>query len=334
MFHFPYNRNGGAVSLSTFSGYPRGWFVVAFSDEIPVAQATPMRYFGQDLVAFRGEDGQVRVLEAYCAHMGASLAHGGKIEGCTIRCPFHGWRYDGSGACVEIPYAKKIPPKAHQRSWPVQERNGVVMIHHDPAGNAPDFEIPVLAEYGTAEWLPWACSRYQIKTHPREIVDNLADRAHFAFVHNTAIDEFSFEVDGHTATQHTRGRAFLASGGVDNFSSSTTYHGPGYLLMRMAGALQNYMLLAHTPIDENNLDLRMAVTIKVVGGNREKTEGYTRLYLDNLKKGFEDDIKIWENKIYREPALLCDGDGPIGRLRKWYRQFYVEHVPVSALPVD
>jgi 3-ketosteroid 9alpha-monooxygenase subunit A len=238
-----------------------------------------------------------------------------------VQCAFHGWRYDGSGACVEIPYAKKIPPRARQRSWPVHEINGVVMIHHDPLGRPPAFAIPPIPEYGSADWLPWTRGRYSIKTHPREIIDNLADRAHFPSVHKTEIDEFAFDVDGHLATQRVRGRAFFAGGRVDPFSSSTTYHGPAYLLMRMDGLLQNYMLLAHTPVDENLLDLRMGVMLKIVG-NREKTEGFVAGYLDNLKRGFEDDIKIWEHKIYRDPPLLCEGDGPIGKLRKWYRQFY------------
>ena len=92
--------------------------------------------------------------------------------------------------------------------------------------------------------------------------------------------------------------------------------------MRMDGALQNYMLFGHTPVDANSLDLRMAVMLKIVG-NRDKTQGFMAKYLDNLKQGFEDDIRIWENKIYRDPPVLCDGDGPIGKLRKWYRQFYV-----------
>jgi 3-ketosteroid 9alpha-monooxygenase subunit A len=309
------------VSAHPLIGFPRGWFIICFSDEIPVGGAVPMKYFGQQLVAFRGEDGQVRVLEAYCAHMGAHLGVGGKVEGCTLRCPFHGWRFDGEGACVEIPYAKKIPPKARQQAWVTREINGVVLMHHDPEGQPPTWEIPPIPEYGRDDWLPWLVCRYHIKTHPREIVDNLADRAHFAFVHNTQIDDFSFDVNGHTATQWVKGRAFLARGGVDSFSSTTTYHGPGYLLMRMDGALQNYMLIGHVPVDENSLELRMGVTLKVVG-DRKKTEGFTAAYLQNLKAGFEDDIKIWENKIYRDPAMLCDGDGPIAALRKWYRQFY------------
>jgi len=317
------------MTASAVSGFPRGWFMIFFSKELEVGQTRAMRYFGQDLAAWRGEDGEVRVLDAYCPHLGAHLAIGGKVVGTTIQCPFHAWRFCDDGTCVEIPYAQKIPPRAKVRAWPVREKNGIVMIWHDPQGRAPDFDIPDIPGYGSDKWLPWSTSQYSIKTHPREIVDNLADRSHFPRVHNTAIDEFEFTVDGHTATQRVKGRAFLAKGGVDPFESTTTYHGPGYLLMRMEGALSNWMLFAHTPIEENLLDLRMAVTLKVMG-DRATTESYVGLYLENLKQGFEDDIKIWEHKVYREPALLCEGDGPIGKLRKWYRQFYTTGEPAAA----
>lgn len=302
------------------SGYARGWFMIGYSDELAVGQTRPLRYFGQHLAAYRGEDGKVRVLDAHCPHMGAHLGVNGVVIGDRLACPFHGWRFCETGECVEIPYAKKIPPKAKVRAWPVCEVNGGILLWHDRDGAPPDFEIPAIPGYGTPEWLPWSVSRYHIKTHPREIVDNLADKAHFPFVHKTEIEEFSFEVDGHTATQRVKGKAFF-EGGVDPFSSATTYHGPSYLLMRMDGLLQNYMLVTHTPTEENELDLWLAVRLKIVG-SAERTQGYVAAYLDNLKKGFEDDFRIWENKIYREPALLCDGDGPIGKLRKWYKQFY------------
>ena len=53
---------------------------------------------------------------------------------------------------------------------------------------------------------------------------------------------------------------------------------------------------------------------------QQRSRGQT--YLDNVKAGFEDDLKIWEHKVYRDQPLLCDGDGPIGKMRRWYRQFY------------
>jgi 3-ketosteroid 9alpha-monooxygenase subunit A len=142
-------------------------------------------------------------------------------------------------------------------------------------------------------------------------------------VHRTEIDEFDFSVDGHTATQRVKGRALLPGGGVDQFASTTTYHGPGFLVMRMSGVMQNYMVVAHTPVDAMSLELRMGVMLKNLPG--QGTDGMDRLvglYMTNLKSGFEDDIRIWENKLYRDVPVLCDGDGPIAQLRRWYRQFY------------
>jgi 3-ketosteroid 9alpha-monooxygenase subunit A len=311
------------------SGYPTGWFVVCFSSELPALGVRPLRYFGKDLVAYRGADGVVAVLDAHCPHMGAHFGYGGTVVDASIRCPFHAWRFGSTGACVDIPYAKKIPPGARVRAWPVREMNGVVLLHHDRDAREPTFEIPVIPEYGSDDWLPWSTGYYRVKTHPREIVDNLADRAHFPAVHRTEIDAFDFGVEDHRAWQKVKGRAHLAGGGIDQFSSTTTYHGPGYLLMRMDGALQNYMLVAHTPIDESTLDLRLAVTLKVVG-NRARTESYVNGYMANLKSGFEDDLRIWEQKTYVDPPLLCDGDGPVGRLRKWYRQFYAPAAAADA----
>ena len=92
--------------------YPRGWFQVAYADEIKPGEAKALKYFGVDLVMFRTEDGEVSVLDAFCPHMGAHLGHGGKVEGDGVVCPFHAWKFDGVGTCVEVPYARRIPARA------------------------------------------------------------------------------------------------------------------------------------------------------------------------------------------------------------------------------
>src|SRR5262249_9508497 len=165
----------------------------------PALQTVRAAYFGGRLVAYRGEDGVVRVLDAYCAHMGADLGAGGKVIGNDIQCPFHHWKYCGSGEGVEIPYAKKIPAKARQRAWTVREMNGVLLLGHDSTGAAPDFEIPVIRECGSHDWLPWSEFMYSIKTHPREIIENIADKGLFPAVHRTEIQEFSVTIDRHMA---------------------------------------------------------------------------------------------------------------------------------------
>jgi 3-ketosteroid 9alpha-monooxygenase subunit A len=315
--------------MPAFQGYPRGWFSVGFSAELAVGAVKPIRYFGRDLVLFRGEDNQPRIFDAFCPHLGAHLGYGGTVEGNSIRCPFHAWRFGEGGQCVEIPYAKKIPPKARIACWPVTERNGVILVHHDPEGNGPTFEIPVLEDYGHPDWLPWSTNYFPMKTQPKEIVENIADKGHFNFVHNTEISEFSFEVDGHIARQSIRGHARFGDK-KEAIASVATYYGPGVLMTEMEGMLKNHLLVLTTPIDEQNVALWFAVTLKKVGSDRAN-ESYMKLYMENLRTGFIQDQKIWENKVYRDPPMLCDGDGPIGKMRNWYKQFYVSDAAPKAV---
>ena len=62
------------------AGFPRGWFAVAFSKDLAVGEPKKLRYFGRHLAAYRGEDGAVRVVDAFCPHMGAHLGAGGHVE--------------------------------------------------------------------------------------------------------------------------------------------------------------------------------------------------------------------------------------------------------------
>lgn len=63
---------------------------------------------GEVFAVFRGEDGTVNVLDAYCPHLGANMGVGGVVKGNCLECPFHGWLFDGeTGSCSHIPYAKK-----------------------------------------------------------------------------------------------------------------------------------------------------------------------------------------------------------------------------------
>lgn len=71
-----------------------GWFQVGWSADIGTGDVVPMRYFGQDLVAYRGLDGVLRVHDAHCQHLGANLASGGCVVADGIQCPFHGWVWD------------------------------------------------------------------------------------------------------------------------------------------------------------------------------------------------------------------------------------------------
>ena len=305
-----------------FKGFARGWFLVAFSDELKPGDVQKMRYFGQELVLFRTEEGDAHVLDAYCPHLGAHLGKG-KVVGGSLECPFHAWRFNGEGECTEIPYCEKIPKKAKTRAWRTDEVNGMIFVWHDPRGDTePEYRIPVLEEYGTDAWLPWTTSILTIKTHPKEIVENVVDKAHFGPVHNTHVHTFENEFVDHMGIQRAAGVAYPQGGGKDEFSINATYYGPAYQVSKMEGVLSSRLINAHTPIDEGSLHLRFAVSLKIIGDNTEKTEKFAQFYSNNLRDGFHEDIEIWENKLYRETPVLCAGDGPIIKLRSWYQQFF------------
>ena len=98
--------------------YPCGWYRICDSEEI--AKRGQMKHvfaLGREMVVFRSDDehNQVYVLDAFCVHMGANLAFGGRVMPGTncIQCPFHLWEFNGeSGHCTKVPYIDgKIPEK-------------------------------------------------------------------------------------------------------------------------------------------------------------------------------------------------------------------------------
>jgi len=145
--------------------YPTGWFQVAWSSDVEVGQVVPIKQFGQDLVLFRDSKGTVKVLDAFCPHMGAHLGHGGVIKDDELICPFHAWRFDGAGNCTSIPYAKKVPKKAKVPCWPVMEVNGLIMVWHDVDNRAPMWELPELEAFNSDAWSEPLHRQWKFRTH-------------------------------------------------------------------------------------------------------------------------------------------------------------------------
>lgn len=84
--------------------YANGWYNISDAASLKPGHVRNVDIAGQNMVVYRGKDGVVYALEAYCLHMGAHLGVGGEVVNETcIQCPFHGWLYDGkSGHCVGI----------------------------------------------------------------------------------------------------------------------------------------------------------------------------------------------------------------------------------------
>lgn len=303
-----------------FQGYPRGWFVVAFSDELPVGEVKTLNYFGEKHVLYRGEDGVARVMDAYCPHLGGSLGRG-RVVGDSVECPFHAWRFGADGKCNHIPYSAKIPPKAQVAVRQVKEVNNIIFMWNDPKGGEPQFDVPVMPECESDEWMPWSFACLRVPTHPHELVENVVDVGHFTPVHRTKVEKFENVFDGHIATQINSGTAYPIGGGVDHYHIEATYYGPGFQISKWKGFMEARLINANTMVDKESMDLRFAVMLKK-GSDPRQTKAFQKGYIENMSKGFQEDIDIWKEKRFTPNPVLCEGDGPFIKLRKWYSQFY------------
>ena len=111
------------VSRSELS-IPYGWYCIGYGDDVVPLGVVSLRYFGEDLVLFRGADGVASLVDAHCPHLGAHLGSG-RVDEKGLRCPFHSWAFDRNGRCVDIPYAKRIPKKIREAqclaTYPLEE---------------------------------------------------------------------------------------------------------------------------------------------------------------------------------------------------------------------
>jgi phenylpropionate dioxygenase-like ring-hydroxylating dioxygenase large terminal subunit len=99
----------------------------------------PVRLLGQDLVLFRDGTGRYGLIDRHCPHRGADLAFG-RIEPEGLRCPFHGWKFDTAGSCLETPAepaSLQMHTRVRQRSYPLLERAGVLFAWLGPEGSTP-----------------------------------------------------------------------------------------------------------------------------------------------------------------------------------------------------
>ena len=224
--------------------FPRGWFMVADAEEVK-ERPVSVRFFAQDLVIYRGKSGRVVMLDAYCPHMGTHIGrndssyviHDGQIEGDSIRCPYHAWRFGPDGKCNHIPYYDGTIPKAAAiRSWKVVERMGCIWAWHDPENGEPDYEVPDFAEWNDPQWVRWKIDQMgTIALHPQEVLDNMADVAHLNPVHGSTVEYFENEFRDHVVIQRQGGghRTLVTTSGM--LETDTWYTGPAILYSKLTG---------------------------------------------------------------------------------------------------
>ena len=315
--------------------FGRGWHCLGDAADYRDGQLHTLNIFGTRLLAFATASGQISVIDAHCPHMGADLSQGTLVNDRVV-CPFHHWQYDASGKCVEIPYCKRIPPKAKTRRWLTCEENNLLFVWNNPEGKAPadNVVIPHLPEQDSDEWLhDWHMDKLIIETNPRELVDNLADAQHFGPVHGTPTKYFANIFEGHIAQQIFHGDSDRLGG---DLVAESAYYGPATHFTRMRAVFEgmeihSILLNCHVPIDANSFELRFGCMVKKIPGwSEEQNRALAQDYVLRNRDAFYQDVVIWQHKIRVDKPVLAEGDGPVYQLRDWYAQFFMDEDSMPA----
>ena len=305
---------------------PYGWFAVAWSAHLSAGGVVPYRAFGRDLVLWRDERGAAHLQDAYCPHLGAHLGEGGHVDGEDLVCPFHGWCFDGNGRNTCIPYSERTNAKAQLHTYPVLERNGLVMAWYHPADEPPMWDIPVLDEFSGdhPDWAPATCRYFTIDTAWQEMAENGVDSAHFRYVHGTAEVPVleAYEPDG--PRSHMRSKQFFVTPrGTVEGRIDTDAWGPGFSVVRFSGIVDTVLLGCATPLDDEHCEMRFTFTVRRLGDERA-TASVGEAAINEISRQLLEDKPIWEHKVFVERPALADTDGPFLRFRQWAAQFYAD----------
>ena len=170
--------------------FPKGWFRIMNSDQLPKLGVKYVQALGKDLAVFRGEDGIARCLDAYCIHLGSNMAIGGKVKNNCLQCPFHLWSFDGSGKCTEIPYSPKIPTLAKTKAYHVAEWYGILSVwftnevdSDENQGGCPEYYPPNLKGIDEGVMVLRGKTELKVNMHLQEFAENSTDFAHFGPLH-------------------------------------------------------------------------------------------------------------------------------------------------------
>jgi len=173
-------------ATSTFNRTDRvaeGWYWALRSADLPRGQVKPVELLGRHLAVYRGQDGRVAALDAHCPHMGAHLAEG-KVDGNGLRCFFHNWKFESDGCASDVPCATG-PVRASVRSWPVEERYGLIWLWTGETARHP---VPYVPELEHDEGDALLGARFAKGCHPNVVMINAIDAHHFNTVHHLPVD--------------------------------------------------------------------------------------------------------------------------------------------------
>lgn len=310
----------------------KGWYIACPSRELRHTTAKSIEICGQKIVIFRGEDGRVRALDAYCPHLGTDLGIG-HVDGNWIRCAFHHWAFDETGRCQNIPCQIEILTKAKLQAYATAEKYGFIWIY--PDAEAPE-DVADFDELLGKEIVTQADTPFERICHHHICMMNGIDAQHLKTIHRLDIKmdlslhrnqlgtQIDFTMKGNFPSSTWRerlGQKFL--GATYEYSMRYAHGCTGLLTMMKNVKLfpPLHMIYAYTPIAPG----RTRIQPIYVTEKRREIGGYlisqfllfcTRLAYYMLR---DEDGKIYDN-IQFNPKLLLSIDQPLAQYMEYVNQ--------------
>jgi phenylpropionate dioxygenase-like ring-hydroxylating dioxygenase large terminal subunit len=194
----------GTLMGNVFRQY---WLPAIRSDELPAPDCPPLRVklLGEELIGYRTTSGAVGLMQNSCPHRGASMFFG-RNEEEGLRCVYHGWKFDLTGACVDMPSEpaeSNFRTKVHARAYPTRERGGIIWAYMGPREEPPplpDMEANIM----TTD--PQQISILHRKCNWMQGLEGELDTVHAAFLHGGAT-RYEDQQAGSLSWYHYRERA-------------------------------------------------------------------------------------------------------------------------------
>ena len=329
--------------------YPDGWYRLLSSKSLRRGQVRYLECLGRALVIWRSEDADdVFVMSAFCPHLGGNLADG-RVCGNRIECPFHAWQFTGDGRAASAPYSDTVPTGVATESFPVQEVHGQIFMYHrgggarQQAGEEVPYPVPRIPEVDDGTFVfRGHYDAGRARMHIVEPLENAADSAHFGYLHNRltvpwtripipgAALDYTTRLD-FDAARESYSMPLLVETVFNVFGrrmerirtkTRVTFTGVGSIMnLRITLPVVGVVQIVQTYLPVGPLDQQVAFHWFAERSVPRLLVWYA---VGGWVSQWRHDVRIWEGKGFAAPPTLCRDDGPMMRLRRWYRQFFPE----------
>jgi phenylpropionate dioxygenase-like ring-hydroxylating dioxygenase large terminal subunit len=192
------SKEDNELVTNTDKGTPMGelfrryWLPVALSEELPGPDCVPikLKIMNEDLIGYRDSEGKVGLLDAYCPHRGAPMFFG-RNEEAGLRCVYHGWKFDVTGQCTDLPNTPEgdtFKNKVRITAYPCRESGGMVFAYMGPKDKQPPFPE---FDYNHVPSTNIYVTKFQLECNWLQATEGDFDPSHVPFLHSTLDDNHS-----------------------------------------------------------------------------------------------------------------------------------------------